>query len=62
MMLKKFTEHPQSLGMTYCQHMTHAANLAWQCNKTALALVVHSVFPFLFTEYASRKIKELAGE
>jgi len=61
-MLKKFTEHPQSLGMTYYQHMAYATNLAWECNKVALALVIHSFFPFLFTEYASKKFKELADE
>ncbi len=61
-MIKKFTEHPRAMGMTYYQHMTHATDLAWECNKILIALLIHSFFPFLFTEYASEKFKELAGE
>ena len=61
-MTKKFTEHLQAAGMTYYQHMIHATGLAWECNKVSLALMVHSLFPFLFTNYASKKLKELASE
>ena len=61
-MLKKFTDHPSSLGKTYYEHLIHASGLAWKCNKICIALIIHSLFPFLFTEYASKNLKELADE
>ena len=54
-----FTEHPQSVGETYGQHMVHAGHFGLRMIVGGLACLVHSVFPFLFCKTGSRAITEL---
>ena len=46
--------------MTYKQHFEHAMNVAIECYKISLVLMLHAWFPFWYKDYASEKIKELA--
>ena len=54
-----FTEHPNSVNMTYLQHLRFALFLFRSLFLSSLASLVHSVFPFLFITYTSNKISEL---
>lgn len=56
-MLKKFTEHPHARGETYLQHMRSAWKAIYTLKVIELQCLVHSVFPFLFTDALSSKIK-----
>ncbi len=56
---KLFTEHPVSVNETYLQHMIFAIRYAIQLGLCTMAAIVHSVFPFLFTNYCSKKIAYL---
>ena len=44
-------KHLKEIGMGYFEHM-------WFAWSMALALLVHGIFPSLFTTYASDKIKQ----
>jgi TolA-binding protein len=57
-----FTEHPRSQRMTYCEHFKRAAWTALRMAGGAAALVVHSVFPFVFQTTGSDTVKALHGE
>jgi len=57
-----FTEHPRTLRMTYCEHFKHAAWTALRMAGGAAALVVHSMFPFVFQTTGSDTVKALHGE
>jgi hypothetical protein len=54
-----FTRHPNDVEMTYFQHMRFALMLARRNFLSSLASIIHAVFPFMFTTYASRTIAEL---
>jgi len=56
---KLFIEHPASVDETYLQHMWFAIKYAVQLGLCTMAAIVHSVFPFLFTHYCSKKIAYL---
>jgi len=57
--MNMFTEHPQSQGLTYLQHAKVAVAYASEFLFIFVALIVHSVFPFLFTTTASKGIVKL---
>ena len=56
---KLFTEHPASVDETYLQHMWFAVKYAIQLGLCTMAAIVHCIFPFLFTDYCSKKIAYL---
>lgn len=56
---KLFTEHPASVDETYLQHMWFAVRYALQLGVCTVVAIIHSVFPFLFTDYCSKKIAYL---
>jgi len=56
---KLFTEHPESVDETYLQHMWFAVRYALQLGVCTMVAIIHSVFPFLFTDYCSKKIAYL---
>lgn len=57
-----FTEHPRAQRMTYCEHFKRAAWTALRMAGGAAALVVHSVFPFVFQTTGSDTVRALHGE
>lgn len=57
--MKAFTNHPQSVGETYWQHMAASLAFAGAMLRGAGAAVVHGVFPFLCTRTGSRIVVRL---
>jgi len=54
-----FTEHPQSVGETYFQHMGTSVSFGFRMLGGGLACLVHGIFPFLCTTRGSDTIKAL---
>jgi hypothetical protein len=54
-----FNEHPNSVGMTYFQHLRFALMLACRTFGCALASLIHAFFPFLFVRHTSDTITSL---
>lgn len=50
---KAFTEHPQSVGETYVQHLGVASRCGASMIVAGFACVVHALLPFLFERTAS---------
>lgn len=57
--MRLFTYHPKSTGETYFQHLRFASKNGFKMMCSGLACVIHSVFPFLFTQTASKAIKNI---
>jgi hypothetical protein len=60
--IKKFLEHPRSIGETYSQHLRYAFKTAVKLNFAGGVLAIHAFFPFLFERTASDAVLELARE
>ena len=58
-MLHAFTDHPESVGETYVEHMGSAWGFAGTMAVGALACLLHGIFPFAFQKAGSRRIVEL---
>lgn len=56
------TEHPQSVGETYLQHLRIASGFGLRMIAAGIACLVHSLLPFLFLSTGSRVIAELNEE
>jgi len=54
-----FTDHPNSVGETYIQHLAMAASFALRLFTGSICCLSHALFPFLFVGTASRIIIEL---
>jgi len=54
-----FTEHPDSVGESYFEHMGVALSFAGPLLAAGLAAVVHAVLPFLCVTTASGTVKRL---
>ncbi|WP_262273593.1 MULTISPECIES: DUF6356 family protein [Microvirga] len=60
MSLKRlFTDHPDSVGESYFEHMHVALSFAGPLLAAGLAALVHAFLPFLFLTTASRIVKRL---
>lgn len=59
---KIFIEHPQSIGETYFQHMKCAITMAYKTFIISLILLIHAIFPHLYQDEASERIKKLNKE
>lgn len=57
--MKIFTEHPQSVGESYFEHMGVAGSFGGQLFLASMACFVHAVLPFLFTKTGSGIITKL---
>lgn len=58
-MRRLFTEHPDSVGESYLEHMGMAFGFGGRMLLTGLACLVHGVLPFAFVKTGSRAITEL---
>ena len=58
-MLRAFTDHPQTVGETYFEHLCSAWGFAATMLMGAVACALHGVFPFAFQKSGSRRIVEL---
>jgi hypothetical protein len=54
-----FTEHPQSVGETYAEHMARASWFGGRMVVAGLACMVHALLPFVFVRTGSQAIEEL---
>ena len=54
-----FTVHPSAADETYLQHLKRACVFSGWMILGGLACLVHAVFPFLFTETASKIVSKL---
>ena len=54
-----FTEHPESVGETYLQHLCAASWFAARMFTGAIACFVHALLPFTFRHTGSECISEL---
>ena len=60
MSLKRlFTDHPDSVGESYTEHMGVALSFAGPLLGAGLAALVHAFLPFLFHTTASTTVKRL---
>jgi hypothetical protein len=59
MPMNAFTEHPQSVGENYWEHMAASLSFAGTMLLGAGAALVHSVFPFLMVKTGSRIVTRL---
>lgn len=58
-MKQLFTEHPESVGETYVEHLGMAGGFGIRMILGGLACLVHGLLPFLFTKTGSRIIAGL---
>lgn len=54
-----FTQHPNSVGETYFQHLRTAFSFSSALAAASMACLLHGVLPFLFTKTGSRIINQL---
>jgi hypothetical protein len=58
-MLRAFTDHPESVGESYLEHLASAWGFAATMLAGAAACFLHGVLPFAFQKSGSRRIVEL---
>lgn len=56
---RPFTEHPQSVGETYAEHLGVALGFSARLLAASLVCFVHALLPWLFTRSASRSVGRL---
>ena len=61
-LIKLFSEHPSSVGMSYVGHFFRAIGFAFLLLYACLVCLIHAVFPFLFEHTASSIICFLYDE
>ena len=54
-----FTQHPHDIGESYGLHFRNAAWVGFTMVGCGIAVLVHSVLPFLFVKTGSRTIAAL---
>lgn len=59
MLVRLFTEHPASVGESYCGHLLQAMSFALLLLAGALACAAHALLPFLFQRTGSGIIRRL---
>ncbi len=58
-LMRKFTEHPASVGETYGQHFVAAMGFSFAMLRAALCCAIHAILPFTFERTGSRCIETL---
>ena len=54
-----FSEHPQSLGMSWASHGAGAARIAVRLIGAGLACLIHAIVPAWFTQTAGRTVSDI---
>ena len=54
-----FTEHPNSVGETYAEHMVNASYFGGRMVLAGLACMVHALLPFTFVHTGSQAVESL---
>lgn len=58
-MHRLFTDHPDSVGESYAQHMSAAGGFGLRMVLAGLACLVHAVLPFAFQRTGSNCVADL---
>ena len=58
-MSNPFTKHPNEVGFSYFQHFLFAWILAGKLLMGFFCSIIHSFFPFIFTNTTSNMIEKL---
>ncbi len=58
-MHRLFTQHPETVGETYFQHMYSAASFGVKMLVGAFCCFVHAILPFMFEKKGSEMITDL---
>ena len=58
-MFRAFTDHPESVGETYLEHMHSASWFAMTMFAGGVVCLLHAIFPFACQKSGSRRIKAL---
>lgn len=58
----KFTEHPESVGETYFEHMGVAAGFSKKLFRAAICCGLHAIFPWMHCTTGSATVKQLHAE
>ena len=56
-MFEKFTQHPNDQGETYIEHMANSWKIILVLKKLEFKCMIHSIFPFCYTDALSSKIE-----
>lgn len=56
-----FTKHPREVGESYAEHLHTAGGFGLEMAVGGICCMIHSVFPFLFVNTASRTMDKLHG-
>ena len=57
--LRLFTDHPESVGESYTEHLFTAMGFGTRMMLTGIACMVHALLPFLFVKTGSQQISAL---
>lgn len=57
--MKAFTEHPESVGETYFQHMRTSFSFGGRMFVASIGCLLHGIFPFLCVKTGSNTIVKL---
>jgi hypothetical protein len=57
-----FTDHPATVGETYCGHLLRASSFGLRMLWAGSACLIHAVLPFVFVRNGSQMIAELYVE
>jgi hypothetical protein len=58
-MFRAFTDHPESVGETYLEHLHSASWFAMTMFAGGVVCLLHAIFPFAFQKGGSARIKLL---
>ena len=58
-MFRAFTDHPETVGETYFEHMHSASWFAMTMFVGGVACLLHAIFPFACQKAGSQRIKLL---
>lgn len=56
---RAFTEHPESTGETYFEHLWFTTKMSARFLFTTVVIMIHGIFPFLLTRTASQQIEKV---
>ena len=54
-----FSNHPNSVGETYLQHLFKAFNFGYKLTVMSIQAFIHGILPWCFEHTVSNKIKKL---
>lgn len=54
-----FIDHPSSIGETFWKHFQYASFLSFKLFFLGIILLIHGIFPILFKDFASTRLKKI---